>query len=168
VHEYPMQFRITHALKCANFESLIVADGRVLLAFEDEEWWCRGVQPGGLMAEGADPLLAYQYFRQAFVETLDDLAELAGSFEAFEREVRTFFHLDAVELLRWNQAVEDMRKDPTIADDLSGVEKMAQRESSITINLVKEFDRSPAAKPAIVHMPASMIGDRELSIAKAA
>ena len=76
---YPILFRITHAVRCEQFEALVTTEGRALMAFEDDEWWCHGVEPGGITEHGDGPLVAYEAFRLSIRHVLDDLAEESAS-----------------------------------------------------------------------------------------
>ena len=66
MQSYPILFRITHAVRCERFEALVTTEGRALMAFEDDEWWCHGVEPGGMTEHGDGPLVAYEAFRLSF------------------------------------------------------------------------------------------------------
>lgn len=143
--EYPLLFRITHAVRCAKFEALVITDGRALMAFEDDEWWCNGVDPGGLTENGEGPLVAFQRFRKAFQEVLDDLAEDGASFGTFEREAREFFATDGVELERWQRALEELqrRSGEQLEEPFRDMPRMVPRPSMMSIKLLSSYAHAP-------------------------
>src|SRR5215467_3007086 len=94
---YPILYRITHVVSCAYFDAWVVAEGRVLMTFEDDEWWSHGVDPGGLTESGDGPLPAFERFRASFRHALDDLATGCESIEEFRRDAQVFFATDVID-----------------------------------------------------------------------
>ena len=152
--DYPLLFRITHAVRCSNFEAIVVTDGRALMAFDDGEWWCHGVEPGGLTENGPAPSVAYEKFRSSFRHVLDDLAEESGSFEAFQRDARTFFNADAVEERHWHEALTVLRdmQDSEIDASFRGMQRLAPRPSVMWFRDLVEHGREPLGKPEQAEM----------------
>ena len=87
--DYPLLFRTTHAVRSGAFEARVTVDGRVLMAREDREWWCHGVDPGGMTENGDGPAVAYERFRLTFRQALDDLVPGARGVAPRGRDRRT-------------------------------------------------------------------------------
>jgi hypothetical protein len=148
--DYPLIFRITHAVRSPGFEATVRVDGRALMTWEDGEWWCHGVDPGGLTENGDGPFVAYERFRLTFRQVLNDLAEEADSYEAFQRDARMFFSTDGVEEARWNRAVEALRQGAEVAEAFQELERVPPRPSVMTTVLLKNCSSAPlgdASKP---------------------
>lgn len=100
--DYPLLFTLTHEIRCENFSARVVSRGRALMVFEENEWWCHGVDPGGITEHGAEPGLAYAAFKAAFHGILKDLADDAETFEDFAEAAKGFVaDTDATEERRW-------------------------------------------------------------------
>ena len=141
--DYPLIFRIIHVVRSANFEAIVVADGRALMAFEDGAWWCHGVDPGALTEGGPAPVVAFEKFRSAFRHVLDDLAEESGSFEEFQRDAKTFFGTDAIEEARWDQALERLPKRGTVEEPFRGMSRMVPRPSAMVVTMLASYANVP-------------------------
>ena len=141
--DYPLLFRITHAVRCASFEAIVVTDGRALMRVEDGEWWCHGVEPGGLTENGVAPIVAYEKFRTSFRHVLDDLAEESPSFEAFQRDARTFFSVDAVEEERWRNALYALRDGMEVEEPFRDMERIRPRPSVMCFKNLVEYKDGP-------------------------
>lgn len=103
--DYPLIFTLTHEIRCPKFSARIVSRGRALMVLEDGEWWCHGVEPGGLTEHGEQPAHAFAGFKGALGEIFQDLAGDAASLEAFARAVREFISEgDSTEAVRWEAA----------------------------------------------------------------
>lgn len=146
MNAYPLMYRITEPVQGKGFAALVIAEGKVLMARENDEWWCHGVEPGTLTAEGEGPTVAYQRFRKEFANLLEDLAEEAPSFDRFQQEVRMFFATDRVDEARWRIAVAEMRPPEGLDSAFAGMQRMAPRESSIKIELQAKFVATPVAE----------------------
>ena len=146
--DYPILFRITQVVRCAKFEALAVTEGRTLMAFEDGEWWCHGVEPGSVTENGDGPLIAFERFRLSFRHALDDLAEESDSFEAFQRDARMLFSTDAIEEERWNAAVESLRGGAEIEEPFRDMQRMPPRTSTMTIKLLVSYASAPLSSAA--------------------
>ena len=141
--DYPLLFRTTHAVRSGAFEARVTVDGRVLMAREDREWWCHGVDPGGMTENGDGPAVAYERFRLTFRQALDDLAEEADTYEAFQRDVRALFSTDGAEEARWFRALEELRRGAGIAEPFRGLSRTPPRPSVITTVLLKAYAGAP-------------------------
>jgi len=108
---YAVIFSFHDAVEGRGFFARVLARGRALMAFEDDEgWWLYGVEPGAIAAPGATPREAYSAFRQAFTKVLFDFSSDAESYEEFAYRVREFFQAtDTQEELRWQVALEQFR-----------------------------------------------------------
>ena len=140
---YPILFRITQAVRCEQFEALVTTEGRALMAFEDDEWWCHGVEPGGMTEHGDGPLVAYEAFRLSFRHVLDDLAEESASIEAFQRDAQEFFNADTVEESRWEMALEELRSNSNLDEAFRNMQRMTPRPSSMTIRMLRSYADTP-------------------------
>ena len=140
-------FKITHAVRCQKFEALAVIDGRILMTFEDDLWWCHGVEPGGLTAGGEGPFVAFERFCLSFREVLNDFAESCESFEAFREDAVTFFKTDRTEEERWNNAVVAVSRARSegipLEEPFRGMAVTTQRDATISIKLMVEFAQEP-------------------------
>jgi hypothetical protein len=117
---------------------VVVTNGRVLAAHEDEEIWFYGVNPGGIAAPGESPDAAGAAFRSTFRNALSDFAATANTFEDFRREVERFFaETNAPTEIEWNSAVAAVREGKI---DAKGLErKPAESPRSITVLLKQAF-----------------------------
>lgn len=106
--EYPLIFKLIYEIPSGDFTARVVIQGRALLVQEDGEWWCHGVEPGGLTEHGEQPVAAYVAFKTALGEILDDLAKEADSFEGFASVVRRFVG-EASDDHRWEEARRNIR-----------------------------------------------------------
>jgi hypothetical protein len=75
------------------------------MVYEDGEWWCHGVSPGGLTECGETPALAWAGFKESLGGIFEDLAGDSSSVDAF-RQVAQRFVLDAnrPQAERWSVA----------------------------------------------------------------
>jgi hypothetical protein len=106
--DYPLVFKLSHEIPSGDFTARVVIQGRVLMVQEDGEWWCHGVEPGGLTEHGEQPTHAYVAFKAALGEILDDFAEEAESFDEFAATVRRFVE-EASDEERWEEARRQIR-----------------------------------------------------------
>lgn len=138
VAEYPLLFRITHEVRCGAFEGKVVTDGRVLVAFEDGEWWCHGVEPGGMTECGKTPLGAFKAFRDAYCSVLSDLTEDCDGADRFMAEVKAVFIRDQVEAERWSRAAEAMRSGAEHDDEeVKQLPRMGPRDSKLSFEYIE-------------------------------
>ena len=100
---YPLIFKLTHEIPSGNFTARVVIQGRALMVQEDGEWWCHGVEPGGLTEHGEQPVPAYVAFKAALGEILDDFAEQAKTFDDFAAAIKSFVG-EASDEERWEEA----------------------------------------------------------------
>jgi len=110
VADYPLVFRLTHEIRCPKFSARVVSVGNALMVFEDDEWWCHGVNPGGLTECGEKPALAWAGFKEALGGIFEDLACDSNSVDAFRRAAHAFV-LDAnkTQAERWEKARQAIR-----------------------------------------------------------
>jgi len=133
----PLLYRLSHVVSCKGLKAVVRAEGRVLMAREAGEWWCHGVEPGGLTENAPTVRGAIDAFCSSFVVTLDDLAGNCGSFEAFEREARMLFNIDTIESARWHQALARMPADPSeLEEPFRGMSSRPVRPSVLSIGVL--------------------------------
>ncbi len=108
--DYPVLFKVSYDLSCRSFAARVVVSGRALMVYEDDEWWCHGVEPGGMTAHGRGPAMAYAAFKATLGEVLKDVADDAGNFEDFEKAATHFAsESDPTEAVRWEAARQAIR-----------------------------------------------------------
>jgi hypothetical protein len=84
---FPLIYGFRELVAGNGFVAGVEVNGRLLLRFEEGEWWAHGVEPGGLSAEGSSELEAYRSFRATLREVLVDSAVLTDGFESFKTDV---------------------------------------------------------------------------------
>ena len=104
MRDYPVLFDTSELVRCGRFVALVKMSGRVRIAFEDDEWWCYGVNPGGASGSGTIPLDAYRAFRAELSQGLNGMAELARDGAEFKTLVQSLFETNGPELARWEAA----------------------------------------------------------------
>lgn len=133
--DYPLVFRLTHEIRCTHLSARVVSMGRSLMVYEEGEWWCHGVDPGGLTEAGANPGHAWAAFKAALGGILNDLASEADSFDSFAEAVRGFMRdRDDSEAERWDAARKLIRMGNDVEapfDSLQRVDQVIQ--SSVTV-----------------------------------
>jgi hypothetical protein len=144
VGEYPLIFTLTFDIRCSEFAARVVSHGRALMAAEDGEWWCHGVDPGGLTASGDNPAVAFSAFKQTFHEILlEDIAQEAGSFERFKRSVEAFVaDTDNNEAARWQKAREEIRAGTPVDGPFSELQRVTDTGEATVV--VMSLDRVSA------------------------
>ena len=148
--DYPLIFRTTHVVRRAAYEALIRVDGRLLMALEDGEWVCSGVEPGGLLETGAGANVAYEVFRLGLRRALDGLAESSDTLAEFRSNAEVFFATDEVEEARWNSALEALRRGSIPLDDaFSLMHRVPPRESRIDIHALVDHSSEPIERDDI-------------------
>lgn len=90
--KYPLVFSYTDYIDHKKWSAIIVAQGRCVMDFEDDDWWIEGVEPGGLAAHGEQPALAIKDFRDTWSKVIEDAASGKKSYDDFQRELETLFH----------------------------------------------------------------------------
>src|SRR5690349_16238262 len=119
--QYPIFFTLTHDVRGQAFSARVLTRGRALITFEDGQWWCSGVNPGGMTAEGETPVQAFAHFRGDLGLIYADLAAEAPSCKAFVDVVRSFVdQTNQRNLEEWKTARDRIRagekpEDQTIA-----------------------------------------------------
>jgi hypothetical protein len=134
---YPILFGLRDIIQGDGFLAVVAVQGRALLHEDDGEVWVEGVNPGGFVATGNSVAEALEEFRRSYTAILFDIAEDAGSFEAFEGQVKAFFDASTETLERdWQQAVEDLRAGRLSADWLG--RRSADQPCAITVARLDE------------------------------
>ena len=88
---YPILFTYRDILAGNGFVAGIEVRGRYLMADESEEGvWVYGVNPGGLSAVGDSQKEATSAFREAYRESLFDIAGDARTFDDFKSAITHF------------------------------------------------------------------------------
>ena len=147
---YPIIFKFTQPVRCDSFSAVVVGEGRALIELEDGAWWCHGVEPGGLTANGESPQDAYRKFRESIGWIIGDFASEALSFERFEDRVKNFMaDEDAAELDRWKGAVEQVRTGLRVEEPFAQMERRsADSELAVRIELRQVFANEQLALAA--------------------
>jgi hypothetical protein len=114
--EYPLVFKVTHEIPYGDFTARVVINGRALMVQEDGEWWCHGVEPGGLTEHGEQPGPAYVAFRTALGHVLDDFAEQAQSFDELAASIKRFV-AETSDEERWEEARRQIRTGKVDVED---------------------------------------------------
>jgi hypothetical protein len=137
--DHPLFFKLTNEIRCEHFAARVIVEGRALMAFEDSEWWCHGVEPGGLTEHGQGPALAYAGFKVALGNILSDLAADTHSFESFQVAVRAFVEeADASEAERWQAARSQIRAGEPVEDFFSRLDREeGQRPSGCRVDRIE-------------------------------
>lgn len=124
--DYPLIVTLTFDIRCSEITARVVAHGRALMALEDGEWWCHGVDPGGLTANGENPAVAFSVYKQAFHDILHDLAQEAGGYEGFRRMVQEFVaDTDKNEAERWQAARNEIRTGSNVEDPFAALKRVS-------------------------------------------
>jgi hypothetical protein len=106
----------------AGFVAGVTAEGRVLLAEEDGEFWMYGVIPGRVAGGGKERATAFSEFKISYLSFLFDIASEAGSYEEFATAVRAFFgQVNQRTEALWCTALTKARAGKVIVSDLSAV-----------------------------------------------
>lgn len=135
--DFPILFTgFRHVVKGPSYEAVITASGRTLISEENGEWWCSGVEPGGIIVEGEGPHGAYEKFRAAFRHALEDIAEQAKSFKDFEGEVCALFHTDDADAQRWEAALKRIQTERDVPEPLAKLPRKIWNESEIEIQVL--------------------------------
>lgn len=145
---YPIIFALTFDVTCSEFSARVVARGRVLMEQDDGEWWCHGVDPGGIAACGSEAPHAFLAFKDAFHTVLRQLAGEAGEFERFQKAARGLMNDQGrIEAARWEEAREAYRSGVGDAGPFSELKKVTGHvETSVEI---KQLDKLQASEETI-------------------
>lgn len=140
--DYPLVFTLVHDLHFEFGATRVVSKGRALMVFDEEAWWCHGVEPGGLTASGADPAAAFVAFKAAYGGVLEDLALESKDLDEFERAVSGFVHdRDSVEAAHWERARAEIRAGNAVAEPFNGLARVvADFEASVSTQAFQSFD----------------------------
>lgn len=106
---YPLYFRYRDPILGNGFVAQVEVQGRVLCTQDPEDgalWWMVGVEPGAIVASGAERSSAHDEFRRVFLTALFDIAEESGTFEEFRAGVEAFFYqTNGPAAVEWEDAV---------------------------------------------------------------
>lgn len=140
--DYPLIFTVTNEIRCQDSSVRVVTKGRVLMVFEEGEWWCHGVEPGGMTEHGQNPGEAYAAFKSAYRHILQDLAKESRSVRAFEATVRGFVTgVDNQELERWEQARVQIREGRDVEGPFSGLRRdVTEVRPSVEVQELKDLE----------------------------
>jgi hypothetical protein len=105
MNDYAIIFRLIHEVRCPEFGARVITSGRALMALEDGEWWCHGVEPGGMTEHGRGPGVAFAAFKAALGTIWEETASDCDSFEDFAKSAKDFVEMtDEEEAVRWEAA----------------------------------------------------------------
>ncbi len=154
--DYPIVFTLAHDLKFENGVARVGTKGRALMVFEEEEWWCHGVEPGGITASGADPMSAFVSFREAFGAVLAEIATEAKSLPALEATIEKFvLETDATEAGRWDQARAEIRAGKDVAEPFKNLKRVVEEfRSMVNVGLLKRFEGTGGVEVALAEAQA--------------
>lgn len=142
---YPVLFGYRDVVTGRNFVAFIKADGRALLAKENDGYWLFGVQPGGLSAGGKEVSEASREFKMRYLSVLFDIAEEAASFEAFKSEVEQFFgQTSASTQMEWEEAHARVRSGELSHDGLPRRDAASRPPRIEILELDDGVEREPA------------------------
>lgn len=149
--EYPLVFTLVHDLKFESGVARVGTKGRALMLFEEGEWWCHGVEPGGITASGADPMAAFVAFREAFGDVLAEIAAEAQSLAALESTIGKFvFEADAIEAGRWDRARAEIRAGKDVAAPFNNLKRVVEEfRSMVNVGLLKNFEGTDGVEVAL-------------------
>ena len=127
MQSYPLIYRFSAVIVNDRFRAQLRGTGHALAVFEDDRWWCSGVEPGGLLEPGTGPVSAYLGFRKTLGQILEQLAEDSASVEDFTARAGRFFaEPDPGERERWLEAVDTLRQDGSrLTDDVARLPRQA-------------------------------------------
>ena len=109
--QYPMVFKYTDQLETKRWKAIVVARGRCLMEFRDDEWWVEAVEPGGFTAHASLPAIAVQEFRRSWRNILDAIAGDAKTLELFRQSLEVHFGQISEPAERdWNEARTAIRE----------------------------------------------------------
>lgn len=140
--DYPLLFKLTHNVRCSKFTARVVSEGRALMAFEDGEWWCHGVEPGGLTEHAPDPPSAFVAFKASYQGILEDLAADSSDFDGFATSVRGFVaQRDDAEAARWGSARAEIRAGKGVEEPFNGLKRIVEDPpSGVTVQLLRQVE----------------------------
>lgn len=142
---FPIVFRFRDLVAGNGFLARVLVDGRALLAKEDDgDHWVYGVQPGGVAGGASDAATALNEFKTRYQSVIFDIAGEADTFDAFKREVCSFFDcVNATDEEEWANALKEVRRTNAFLDDLPTV-KAESVPSRIEVALVLVEKAQPA------------------------
>ena len=135
---YPLLFTYQDAVSGEGFLAGITLSGRALMEEEDGEWWLYGVRPGTIVESGKSPQEAYLRFKNRYKEVLFDVANEAGTFEAFKQEIERFFYQpDPAEEQRWEAALKAIRGGQEVPQPFSDLPRQAPEDRPTAVAVVR-------------------------------
>jgi hypothetical protein len=138
---YALIFSFAENVKTARFEARVRGDGRALAELADGEWWCHGVEPGGLTDSGSTPAAAFANFRRTLGHVLEELADGSENFADFNKGVQAFFgEVDRAEEQRWNEALERIRRGVAVEEPMDSFKRVnADERRRIVVDRLSEY-----------------------------
>ena len=136
--EYPLILTMVHDLKFDDGAVRVATKARALMVFEEEQWWCHGVEPGGMTAPGDTPVAAFVSFKSEFGGILSDMAASADSFESLRTLVTDFVRkTDGAELLRWESARNAIRSGSKVDEQFDKMKRItAEVSASVFVQML--------------------------------
>jgi len=143
--DYPILFTLRHVVRGPSFEAIVTANGRTVINFDEGEWWCNGVEPGGLIEAGDGPSVAFERFAAGFRRTLDDICEGCRDLAAFQQEAGMFFKTDAAAEADWVAALSRIAGGSEIEEPFKKLPRKIWTESSLKIESIETLKFKPMA-----------------------
>jgi hypothetical protein len=139
--DYPLFFKFTHEIRSRSFGARVISQGRALMVFEDGEWWCHGVEPGGMTEHGRGPGVAFAAFKAVFGQVLQDMARESASFDSFESAARSFVvDTDTEEATRWESARQAIRSGHPVDWFFDKIRReTAERQPDVTVEKLEQL-----------------------------
>lgn len=136
---FPLLFTYTNIARTPAFHAVVTTKGRALLIYhEGDSWVCRGIEPGGLDAEGEEAIDATKQFATEFQRVLEDIADDAETFPVFELAVRRFFEDPSRDGDRvWHDAVVDIQSGSTAGDPVLAILKRKPQTDARGVDLTR-------------------------------
>ena len=140
--QYPIFFKITHDVRGETFTARVLTNGRALMEFEDDAWWCYGVNPGGMAADGSSPAEAFSHFRVDLGEIFSDMATQSKTCDEFKRMVQEFVAQEPPKTANeWEAARARIRAGETPSDQtIANLKRVTDTpQIGVVIGAIEEF-----------------------------
>ncbi len=106
---YPIILSFSQDVTGKNFRARVFGDGRVLVTLVDGEWWCFGIEPGGLASRGRSLAEAADNFRRDLAIVLGDYTELSANFTEYRQRLARFMKTNTGQVGEWDDALNALR-----------------------------------------------------------
>jgi len=143
VGEFPLILTIVHDMKVAGEPVRVITKARALMEQIEGEWWCHGVEPGGMTAQvGPDPAPAFASFKKELGKVLEDLAEDCDSTKDFQAVAEAFvLRTDIVELAKWEKARAIIREGSKVAQPFDALDRIkTDFKASLSVFPMKKIE----------------------------